>query len=268
MTKFIVMMVAAVLLMTASASQAAILLQDNFDTYGSQAAFETAGTGWTPSGSTAAPNNTGLLSTAQSFSPSQSVNFPTTDARRNSKTITDTTPTAALDVEYSFRFYDTVGTSNSPRQWGALVDGAGTNSGQLLALGVTNTLTTSEYYGRVVGLDPDGTGPLASGAFFAMDATAPNRSVGWHEFRIVAKRDPSGTTGTAEFWVDGVLGKTISGYTLRGYETVQIGSSNTSAGGAAFFDDVLVQTTPTPEPASLGMMVMAAGLFLRRRRRA
>jgi hypothetical protein len=249
-------------LLLASTTQAAVIVSDNFDGYATQAAFEAV---WTPSGSGTAPANTGLVSTAQSYSAPQSINYGTAAGLRNSRAITGALATNLVeDLEWSFRFYDPTGTANSPRQYSELVQGVGTGSGQLIAMGVTNTVVGNKYYGRVVGIDPDGAGPLALGAFFQFDAASPNRSVGWHEFKALVHNN--GANASVDFYVDGVLSKTLSGFSNRSYDTLRMGSNVSSAGGQAWFDNQSLQTVAVPEPAALGLLGVAAFGFLRRRR--
>ena len=72
-----------------SSANAAVILQDNFDGYANQAAFEAA---WTPIG-TVAPISA-ELSSAQSVSPSNSIRTPgtaTTGQNRNRRSFADTT---------------------------------------------------------------------------------------------------------------------------------------------------------------------------------
>ncbi|HYO08257.1 MAG TPA: hypothetical protein VER17_04745 [Tepidisphaeraceae bacterium] len=109
--------------------------------------------------------------------------------------------------QFLLSHYDSVGTAQAPKQWSELISGAGSSGGQLMAMGVTNSSVTSKYYGRVLGIDPDGTdGSLASGAFFPMDAAAPNRSVAWHEFKAVISATGA-TTGSITMYVDGIAGR-------------------------------------------------------------
>jgi len=67
---------------------------------------------------------------------------------------------------------------------------------------------------------------------------APARSVGWHQFKIVVK------STTADFYVDNVLGSPNRAYaTSQGsvsFEQIRVGSGYSTAGLAAYYDDVLL----------------------------
>jgi hypothetical protein len=139
--------------------------------------------------------------------------------------------------------------------------GSGGGSGQLVQLGTNNILPSSEWFVRMAG-------SAEADSFVPMEPPAPDRAVSqWAELRAVIRRETD-TTASARVYVDNVLGKTLDGFALASYDTVRIGS-NLSSDTLVFFDDVVVQTIPTPEPASLGMVgaVAAIGMLRRRRRR-
>ena len=70
---------------------------------------------------------------------------------------------------------------------------------------------------------------------------APDRSVGWHKF--VIERDKNGTT--VRFYVDGVLGRTVTGADNVLLDCVTIGSLGGGTGkGDVWFDDVKVEGYP------------------------
>jgi PEP-CTERM motif-containing protein len=244
---------AAITLAHVSQTDGAILLQDNFDSYANQTAFQTF---WAPATTTA------TLDTTLAFSGTQSVQAGTA-AQRNSRGFTGTTPTSSTAVEFSFRFYDSDATAAAYREYAEIDSGAATSSGQLFALGMNNNIVSSNYMARVLGAD----GGTGSGAFFKLDGTGtPNagnaaltRTTGWHELKVDIKG------ASADFYVDGLLARTgITGYTVRSMDTIKVGS-NLTAGKSANFDDVLVQTVAVPEPATLGLLGLTALLGLRRR---
>src|SRR5688500_9209746 len=128
----------------------AILLQDDFESYADETAFDAA---WTPVAGNVS------LSTAQAFGGStKSANIPTV-AARSTRTFTsgaNTAPTATDNLEFSFRFYDDF--TAQGRIQVELVDGVGSSTGQAIGMGTGNTPTSSEYFWRIVGVDPDGAG--------------------------------------------------------------------------------------------------------------
>ena len=134
----------------------AILLQDNFDTYATQAAFQAA---WPASGAgTTSAGNSGTLTTAQSFSAPNSINYPTAAGFRNNRTFGDTIvpPASPTNLEWSFRFYDSDHTAAAYRQYSEIIDAAGTGPSQLVALGLNNNIASNRYMVRVLGSDAGG----------------------------------------------------------------------------------------------------------------
>ncbi|MEA2710307.1 MAG: hypothetical protein QOF78_2908 [Phycisphaerales bacterium] len=253
MSKFsIACIVALTMVGLAGNAGAAILLQDNFETYANQAAFQAA---WPASG-TGTAGNSGTLTTAESFSPPNSINYPTATGFRNNKNFGDTTGTVIVPIEWSFRFFDSDSTAGAYRQYSEIIDGAGSGVGQLIALGLNNNIVSNHYMVRVLGSDA-GSGVSA---FAKLDgAGVPTRTTGWHELKAVIKGS------SADFYVDGFLSKTVPINTVRAFDTIRLGS-NLSATRSANYDNVLVQTIP--EPATLGLLALAGGALIRRRRKA
>jgi hypothetical protein len=125
-------------------------------------------------------------------------------------------------------------------------------------MGLNNNIASTSYMARILGAD----GGSGSGAFFKLDdAGAPARSTGWHllEARI--------SDNDVKFYVDTILSKTVntSATTDRSLDTVKVGS-NLSAGQVAYFDDVYVERTTVPEPASISVLALGTLIGLRRRR--
>jgi len=240
--------VIVIALLCATQAPASVLLSDDFASYNSsQAAFDAA---WTPSGTSGGVVLSGV---------ELSVTGPPSDGRRSQKSFAEFMPTAAEDLQISFRIQ--VNSTSLARHYIDLMDGAGSSSGQLLELGINNSPASNEWFVRMLGSSE-------ANAFVPMDPAAPDRVPNqWADLRAVIHRETA-TTGSATVFVNDVPGKMLSGFTLRSYDTVRIGS-NLSSAGLVWFDDVLVQTVPAPEPTALGVIgaVAVVGALCRRRRR-
>lgn len=243
---------------------AAILLEDNFDSYVDQAAYVAQ---WPVVGAVVS----GSLNGTQSVSAPNSVNFATT-AQRNQHAFAESGEPTSLDlnnvVRFSFDFFDSNAAINPYRQHNNLQDGAApSSSGQLIAIGLNNNqLSTANggnfYMGRILGYTPTDTGGT-SGSFFKLnDDPLLLRSTGWHNLAVeISDLD-------FKFFVDGTLAKTVpqTGLTLRSYDLVRIGSGLSST-AEVFIDNVKVETIPEPSSFALGFLGVAA-LLSRRRSRA
>ena len=95
---------------------------------------------------------------------------------------------------------------------------------------------SSKYQGRVlIGAN--------TGWFNLNAAGAPNRSVGWHKFEI--ERMADGTT--INFYVDGILGRSIPNATSANWDVALMGSIGSSTvTGNAWFDDIKVEYLDAP----------------------
>lgn len=224
-----------------------VFLDENFDGYADQAAFQAA---WPVSGTAST-----VLNTDQSVSAPKSVQGLTT-ATRNIRNVGEIgfMNGSPETIIFRFDFYDSDSAASPYRQYAELVDGSPVGSGQLYAMGLNNNLLGNYYMARILGAD----GGSGTSAFFRLDgAGAPVRSTGWHtlEARI--------TDTSVSYYVDSVLSKTvdISGLTDRSLDTVRVGS-NLSSTRVAYFDNIHVELTP--EPVTVTLLAMGA-LFLRRR---
>ena len=122
---------------------------------------------------------------------------------------------------------------------------------QLFAIGKYNTTTlagdtfdATKYQARVV--------YGSTAGWFNLNAEgAPSRSTGWHEFAI--ERMGDGTT--LNFYVDGILGRSITGATAANLDTVTLGfgTSSTTSNGDTFYDGV---ACVVPEPSTLALSLM------------
>lgn len=272
-------------------AHAATIISDNFDGYANQAAFEAV---WAPIG-TVAPLS-GALSTAQSSSPTQSVQNPgtaTSNQSRNQRLFAETSTVSSSGnlgigdvLTWSFDFYDSAPTGTPQRNSSNLQDSTAPGStNQLVSMGFNNNQTGANsggqfYMARILGYtvpaaDPDG-GPNESvtGAsiyFKLNDFAAGARSLGWHNLKAVMTTDDGVATDYA-FYVDNVLAERVSNVggagTLRSYDNIRIGSGLSNGSTEAFFDNmVLDYTAAVPEPMTASMALIAAfGLIASRRR--
>ncbi len=238
-----------------AASASAAILSDNFDSYATQAQFEAA---WPKTGTYSA-----FLDTEKWVSSPKAIKTsPTTssaDLGRNYRNFGGNyTPTDAAPLVATFWMYDTAGAT---RQYNEIRDYAGSSYAdgalaQLYALGIYNSVTApgevydgTKYKARVA----YGTGV----GWFNLNAPgAPSRSEGWHKFSMVVK------SNVVEFYVDDILGRSFSRGTITDFDCFVIGSGLSSAGKAAWTDDVLV----TPEPATLVVLGLGSLLAFSRRR--
>jgi PEP-CTERM motif len=270
-----------------SVAQGAMIINDNFDSYANQAAFEAV---WTPIG-TVAPIS-GELSTAQASSPTQSVRNPGTVTNSQSRNQQIFSESGAIGIGdklvWSFDFYDSAPTGAPQRNHSNLQDTtAPTSTNQLIAMGFNNNQTGANsggqfYMARILGYtvpttaDPDG-GPAesvgGSGAFFKLnDFGVGARSLGWHNLKAILSTD-DGLSTDFEFYVDNVLAEKVSDVgtaaTIRSYDTIRIGSGLSNGSTEVFFDNMQLEFIAVPEPATFMLAGMALlGLVAARRRPA
>ncbi|MFN7140547.1 MAG: immunoglobulin domain-containing protein, partial [Limisphaerales bacterium] len=145
----------------------------------------------------------------------------------------------------SWYIYDTAAASrifNEVRGYSSgtgLPNGGTTASGslgQLLAAGKYNETTMSgeifditKYQARVLTASPAG--------WFNLNAPgAPSRSIGWHKFEIERL-----SNGDLLFFVDGKLGRTITGANAQSWDTIILGPGLGNSLGDAWFDGFKVE---------------------------
>lgn len=248
--------------------QANVIINDNFDGYANQAAFEAV---WIPSGTS------GSLVSDVSYSAANSIRNPASGTRRNdltfsASTATDIIATNANPLVWSYRFYDdpaniVLAGNTLGRTYGQLL---GRNSGgtlnQLLSIGLQNsnapkasngvTSTTAElrqYYHVRIAFSP---GPN----WIVLDNLAP-RSAGWHEMKAVI-----GST-QVQYFINGVSAGTwnyaSSEGAVRWYQA-RIGSGLSTL-AASNFDDYRLEVVPEPSTLALSAVGVMGVLAYRRR---
>lgn len=257
------------LLAWASDVHANVIINDNFDSYADQAAFQAV---WVPSGTS------GTLSDNVSLSAPISVRNAAGSTQRNDftfsgSTATDIIATDANPLVWSYSFYDDpaniVPAGNTlGRVFGQLIgrNAAGTTN-QVLAMGLhnanavkaSNNVTsilaeTRAYYHYRVGFSP---GP----SWIVMDTLA-QRSAGWQEMKAVI-----GST-QVEFYLNGISGGTWNYATSEGavrWFQARIGSG-LSTTAAANFDNYRLEVVPEPSAMLLSTLGLLGLVGYRRRR--
>ncbi len=231
---------------------ATVFLNENFDGYANQAAFEAV---WAPNTLTA------TLSIEQAVSLDQSVKGLTT-ATRNARSIGEIgfLNGSPDTIVFRFDFYDSNGAAAAYRQYAEIDDGSAPGSaGQLFAMGLNNNIASTYYMARILG----GDGGTGAGVFFKLDGVgAPTRTTGWHTLELQL------TDNFATYYVDSILSKTvdISALTDRSLDYVKVGS-NLSSTQVAYFDNFWVERiVVVPEPGSFALMALGFGAFLGIRR--
>jgi hypothetical protein len=129
---------------------------------------------------------------------------------------------------------------------------------QCLGIGKYNGVTMpgevwdgSYYQGRVLY-------PSATMGWFNLNAPgAVERSPGWHKFTILRRADNT----TINFYVDGVLGRTISGAKAATWDSVTLGLGAGSTAGNCWYDGVqITESSPAEQITDLSTLVQSLGL--------
>ena len=267
------------------------IVTDDFESYADQAAFQAA---W-PAIGTDVTNPSGLLSTAQSVSPTHGIQVPGTASNnqyRNRRTFAETSTLSSSgnmgigdQLIWSFDFYDSNASASPSRNFSNMQDSTAPGStNQLIAMGENNNQSSTAsggnfYMARILGfsattVDPDGGANedvVGSGAFFKLnDYGVGLRSTGWHNLKAILSTDDGNSTDFA-FYVDNVLAETVNNVgtaaSIRSFDPITLGAGLSNASVEVDFHNVALQYSSIPEPASLGLL-MLAGLSVRRNQRA
>jgi len=251
------------ILALATAANAQLKFYETFDSYASQSALTNTWNAGTTGG--------GVTLTKEQSSGLFDWNVKQdTAARASSINIAPVSGADGQELVWSFQFYDSQQTNNM-RQFASIRDYTGTALNHLVAIGAYNdtTLTTNRmtmqqatsaelntYYAARV-LTPGLGWMLLNGP------GAPTRTTGWHELSAVF----GGTT--LDFYIDGILSFADVPYSATQgaftYDRLIVGSALSSAGGVAYYDDVLVMIVPEPSSFVLAGLGVAAVLIFRRR---
>jgi len=283
------LLLGASVLLLAGWANATVLLNENFDGYADQAAFQVA---WAAIGTVAPTSAT--LATDQASSPSQSIRVDgtaTTGQQRNQRLFAESgLVDTSTSITFSFDFYDSAPAAAPYRQASNLQDStAAAATGQLISMGLNNNQSAANsggnfYMGRILGYsppttpDPDGGptegGTLGSGAFFKLNdfGTSPLRSLGWHNLKVVISTD-DGISADFAFYVDNIFAEQVSNIgtaaTLRSYDVIRLGSGVSNASNPSWYDNFMVEVTVVPEPSTWVLGLMGGlGILWRMRRRA
>ena len=264
--------------------QAQVLVNDNFDSYANQAAFEAV---WAPIG-TLAPVS-GTLTTEQFQSPGNSIKIDGTASngqQRNRLTFTESGTLSTLNLfTYSFDFYDANAGAAPFRQFANLQDStAPSGTGQLISMGLNNNQTSANsggnyYMARILGYtvpttaDPDGGATETvggAGAYFKLnDFGVGLRSAGWHNLKVVISTD-DGLSADFAFYVDNVLAEYVNNVgtaaSFRSYDNITLGSGLSNGSNTAYYDNFFFAVTSVPEPGTATLLGIGLAGFIAFRR--
>jgi hypothetical protein len=239
------------LLAVAPAASAMVIIQDDFESYVDTASLSPP---WVLTVGTVADSyldttdNGPTWPGVQCVTHVQSTGTPLEADRRDNTSFAPFEVTGSQYLVWAFDYEDTVGSASDPRQYGQLLAGSAGLS-ELISMGQYNAAAPvhdpNKYQARVAFGGP---------GWFNLNT---NRSVGWHRFeaRIYANY--------VDFYVDGLpdtLGVPQAG---GDWYNARIGSGLSTAGGAASYDNYLLELVP--EPGSLFLLALGGLAVLRRR---
>lgn len=248
----------------AQAASAAVIVNENFDSYADTAAMKAV---WGGTG------NLGTLDTALSHSPSQSAAHPGGTVNIYLPGIGTVTPSATENLVFRAAIYDDAVTVND-----RITAGIRTSAAPLFEMGRYNDFTplpaipVNTYGIRGLSLG-NGITPSPGWVPFTNAGAAIPAQAGWHTYEATFSI-LDGLTVTLDLGSNGSIDSTLR---YQGNGTANFGnftdlrfggpSNLTSAGGGANFDDIYLALVPIPEPASAMMLGLVGLAGLRRRAR-
>ena len=220
---------------TLTISNGQVIISDTFDSYANQAAFQAV---WPTATSSLVLGTAVAHSTPNALYSAAS----TTTSYQNQRNFAETVASDAYPLELTFWFYDGGGSGAAGNQWVELRDYAPAAT-QLIQVGVYGGSSTTYYSARVAY-------PPGNGWALMSENGAPQRSVGWHQFRVVIK------STTIDFYLDNVLASGNRAYASTqgsiSWEQIRVGTAYTSTATAAYYDDVVLQSVSTgPQPPAI-----------------
>lgn len=248
-----------------SSAQAALIVNENFDSYADSAAMKAV---WGGAG------NLGTLDTSLSYSPSNSAFHPGGVVNVYQPGIGTVTPTATHDVRLRAQIYDNALVAND-----RVTVGLRTGAAPLFEMGRYNDwaplpATPVHTYG-IRGLSlGNGITPSPGWKPFLIGGNPIPATAGWHTYAAIFSI-VDGLTVTLDLNSNGTIDSTLhfagDGTSAFGnFTDLRFGgpSNLASAGGGANFDNIRLGYYAVPEPASLALVgLMGLGLACVRTRR-
>lgn len=230
---------------------AAVVIQDDFESYADTAAFQVV---WGNAG-------LGTLATAAG-NPGQSAAHP--GGADNTQSFTTFNPTATEHLRLTGQMFDDATSANKRISIG-LRNGAGAN---ILEMGFYNA--PSHYAARVVLFASGDPSPSWVAFKDGGGAALASPVAGWHTFSV--EISDSTVDFSLDLGSDGSIDSTLSFAAVAGatgFNQLRIGgpSGVSSTFGGANFDNLVLETITVPEPTSAGVCALLGCLCMVRRRR-